>query len=400
MKTIADYQFSGTKTLMRVDFNVPLDDELQVTDNTRIKGALPSIRKILSDGGSVVLMSHLGRPKNGPEHKFSLSHVVSELSGLLGSEVKVKFVDDCIGSKVREAVADLQSNEVLLLENVRFYPEEQKGDENFAKALAGLGCSVYVNDAFGTAHRPDASVFTVAQFFTPDKRMFGFLMAKEVATAQKIIHQPEHPFTAILGGAKVSDKILLIDNLLDKVDNLLIGGGMAYTFHQARGGTIGKSLVEPDKIELATQLLKKAASNGVQLLLPEDSLIADAFSNEAKTQISSSMVIPSDWMGLDIGPKAREQFAAVIRNSKTIFWNGPMGVFEMETFSNGTRSIAEAVAYATQHNGAFSLIGGGDSVAAINQMELQDKVSYVSTGGGAMLELLEGKDLPGISAID
>lgn len=400
MKTIANFNFSNIKALMRVDFNVPLDAELQVTDNTRIKGTLPSIQKILSDGGSVVLMSHLGRPKSGPEDKFSLKHVVPELAELLGSSVPVKFVDDCIGDKVKAAVADLQPKQVLLLENVRFYPEEQKGDATFAQALANLGCTVYVNDAFGTAHRPDASVFTVAQYFTPINRMFGFLMANEVANAQKIIHHPEHPFTAILGGAKVSDKIMLIDSLLDRVDNLLIGGGMAYTFHQARGGKIGKSIVEPDKVELAVQLLQKAAAKGVQLLLPEDSIIADAFSNDAKTQTTSSMQIPDEWMGLDIGVKAQEQFAEVIRNSKTIFWNGPMGVFEMETFSKGTRSIAEAVAHATQNNGAFSLIGGGDSVAAINSMGLEDKVSYVSTGGGAMLELMEGKELPGIAAIE
>lgn len=383
---------------MRVDFNVPLNAELEVTDNTRIKGALPSIKKILSDGGSVVLMSHLGRPKNGPEDKFSLRHVVPELSKLLG--IEVHFVEDCIGDKVKAAVAALQPGQVLLLENVRFYPAEQKGEPDFAREMANLGCTAYVNDAFGTAHRPDVSVFTVARFFSPQNRMFGYLMAKEVSNAQKLIHSPQRPFTAILGGAKVSDKILLIDNLLGKVDNLLIGGGMAYTFQQARGGNIGKSLVETDKIELAAQLIEKAAQNGVQLLLPDDSVIADKFANDAQTKTVSSRQIPNDWMGLDIGPQACALFTQVIQNSKTIFWNGPMGVFEMDNFSKGTRAIAEAVALATQNNGAFSLIGGGDSVAAINQMNLQDKVSYVSTGGGAMLELLEGKDLPGIQAIE
>lgn len=397
MKTIDSFNFSHTKALMRVDFNVPLNAELQVTDNTRIKGALPSIQKILSDGGSVVLMSHLGRPKNGPEDKFSLRHVAPELSRLLG--INVQFVDDCIGQKVKDAVTALQPGQVLLLENVRFYPAEQKGDTEFARQMADLGCTAYVNDAFGTAHRPDVSVYTVAQFFAPQNRMFGYLMAKEVANAQKVIHNPQRPFTAILGGAKVSDKILLIDNLLGKVNNLLIGGGMAYTFLQAQGGNIGKSLVEPDKVELAAQLLKKAADNGVQLLLPADSIAASKFGNDAETQTVSSLQIPDEWMGLDIGPIARQQFAAVIAASKTIFWNGPMGVFEMSNFSNGTHAIAQAVALATQNNGAFSLIGGGDSVAAINQMGLQTQVSYVSTGGGAMLELLEGKDLPGIQAI-
>lgn len=397
MKTIDSFNFNNIKVLMRVDFNVPLNAEMQVTDNTRIKGALPSIKKILSDCGSVVLMSHLGRPKNGPEDKFSLCHVVPELSRLL--EQEVQFVDDCIGDKVKDAVMALQPGEVLLLENVRFYPAEQKGDTEFARQMADLGCTAYVNDAFGTAHRPDVSVYTVAQFFEPQNRMFGYLMAKEVANAQNIMHHPQRPFTAILGGAKVSDKILLIDNLLGKVNNLLIGGGMAYTFLQAQGGNIGKSLVEPDKVELAAQLLKKAADNGVQLLLPSDSVIASKFDNEAETTTVSSLQIPDDWMGLDIGPKACLQFAQVIAASKTIFWNGPMGVFEMSNFSKGTRTIAEAVALATQNNGAFSLIGGGDSVAAVNQMGLQNKVSYVSTGGGAMLELLEGKELPGIQAI-
>ncbi|OWY25232.1 phosphoglycerate kinase [Sphingobacteriales bacterium UPWRP_1] len=397
MKTIDSFNFNHTKALMRVDFNVPLNAEMQVTDNTRIKGALPSIQKILSDGGSVVLMSHLGRPKSGPEDKFSLRHVAPELSRLLG--INVQFIDDCIGEKVKAAVLTLQPGQVLLLENVRFYPAEQKGDAEFARQMAELGCTAYVNDAFGTAHRPDVSVYTVARFFEPQNRMFGYLMAQEVANAQKIMHNPQRPFTAILGGAKVSDKILLIDNLLGKVNNLLIGGGMAYTFLQAQGGSIGKSLVEPDKVELAAQLLKKAADNGVQLLLPADSIAASKFDNGAETQTVSSLQIPNEWMGLDIGPQACLQFAQVIAASKTIFWNGPMGVFEMSNFSNGTHAIAEAVALATQNNGAFSLIGGGDSVAAINQMGLQNQVSYVSTGGGAMLELLEGKDLPGIQAI-
>ncbi len=383
---------------MRVDFNVPLNANFEVTDNTRIKGALPSIQKILADGGSVALMSHLGRPKSGPEDKFSLRHVAPELSRLLG--MPVQFVDDCIGEKVKTAVANLQPGQVLLLENVRFYPQEQKGDTDFAQEMANLGCTAYVNDAFGTAHRPDVSVFTVAQYFAPQNRMFGYLMAKEVANAQKIMHQPARPFTAILGGAKVSDKILLIDNLLSKVDNLIIGGGMAYTFLQAKGGKVGKSLVEADKTDLALQLLQKAEQLGVKLLLPDDSVIADAFDNNAQIQTANSLQIPDEWMGLDIGELARNNFAAVIHASASILWNGPMGVFEMNNFSHGTRAIAEAVAQTTQQNGAFSLIGGGDSVAAINQLHLQDQVSYVSTGGGAMLELLEGKTLPGIQAIE
>lgn len=396
MRTINNHNFKNQKALMRVDFNVPLNDSLEVTDNNRIQGALPSIQKILKDGGAVVLMSHLGRPKGKAEDKYSLKNVVAEASKLLGQDVK--FVADSVGEEVQKAVEGLQSGEVLLLENLRFYAEEKNGDEDFAKQLAGLGCDVYVNDAFGTAHRAHASTHTVAQFFDADKRMFGLLMAAELENAQKVMHNPARPFTAILGGAKVSDKILLIENMLDKVDKLIIGGGMAYTFHKAQGGRIGGSLCEDDKLELAKELLQKAAEAGVELLIPYDSVIADAFSNEANTEMASSQSIPDGWMGLDIGVNARQHFAKVIEESKTILWNGPMGVFEMSNFEAGTKTVAEAVVRATQ-NGAYSLIGGGDSAAAIRQFGFEDEVSYVSTGGGAMLELLEGKELPGIKAM-
>lgn len=399
MKTIADFNFSHQKALMRVDFNVPLDKQtLAVTDTTRIEGAAASIQKILTDGGAVVLMSHLGRPKGAPEDKYSLRHIIGAVAGVLNTTVR--FVGDCVGGEVRHAISNLKAGEVLLLENLRFYAEEEKGDEGFARQLAELGCDVYVNDAFGTAHRAHASTCTVAHFFAPNRRMFGFLMAKELDNAQKLLKDPPRPFTAILGGAKVSDKILLIEHLLEKVDNLLIGGGMAYTFFRAMGGDIGKSLVEADKLELAKGLLEKAQQKGVQLLLPPDSVIADKFANDAQKQTADSRAIPADWMGLDIGSKSCADFAAIIEQSKAIFWNGPMGVFEMENFQDGTKYVAEAVAAATKNKGAYSLIGGGDSVAAIQKFDLADDVSYVSTGGGAMLELLEGKELPGVAAIE
>jgi phosphoglycerate kinase len=398
MKTVANYNFAHKKALIRVDFNVPLDKQtLAVTDTTRIEGASATIAKILADGGSVILMSHLGRPKGAPEDKYSLRHIVDAVSEILG--VKVQFVSDCVGDAVSQAVAALQMGEVLLLENLRFHLEEEKGNPDFAQALANLGADVYVNDAFGTAHRAHASTAIIAQYFAPENRMFGYLMEKEIVNAQRILNNPERPFTAILGGAKVSDKILLIESLLDKVDNLLIGGGMAYTFFKAQGGNIGKSLVEDDKLTLAQTLLQMAKDKGVNLLLPTDSVAADAFANDAQTQICDNKQIPDGYMGLDIGENGRKTFSDTILNSKTIFWNGPMGVFEMSNFQAGTYAVAAAVAQATAQNGAYSLIGGGDSVAAIQQFGFADDVSYVSTGGGAMLELLEGKELPGIAAI-
>lgn len=396
MQTIDNQNFENHKVLMRVDFNVPLNTDLEVTDNTRLKGALPSIKKILTDGGSVVLMSHLGRPKKGREEKFSLKNVVAELEQLL--DKTVQFVEDCVGEKAQAAVANVAAGEVLLLENLRFYPEETQGDEAFAQQLADLGCDTYVNDAFGTAHRAHASTFTVAQFFPSDRRFAGFLLGKEIANASNLSENPQRPFTAILGGAKVSDKIMLIESLLDKTDNIIIGGGMAYTFWRAKGGKTGNSLVETDKIELAQELLDKAAVKGVQLLLPEDSIIADAFDNDANTKTAQNSEIPDGWMGLDIGSAARQTFTDTILASKTIFWNGPMGVFEMSSFQAGTKTIAEAVVAATA-KGAYSLIGGGDSVAAIQKFDFADDVSYVSTGGGAMLEFLEGKELPGVQAL-
>jgi phosphoglycerate kinase len=396
MKTVVSHNFNHQRALIRVDFNVPLDKQnFSVKDDTRIRGALKTIQKVLDDGGSVILMSHLGRPKGGPEDKYSLKHIVAVTSQLIGREVK--FVTDCIGKDVEEVAHNLQPGEVLLLENLRFHPEEEKGDEGFAKQLAGLG-DVYVNDAFGTAHRAHASTTIVANFFPPDKKMFGFLMAAELENADKAILKPEKPFTAIIGGAKVSDKILIIEQLLDKADNIIIGGGMAYTFFKAMGGNIGNSLCEEDRLEHALQLLKKAEEKKVEILLPVDSVTADAFNNEANRGICESMSITSGFMGLDIGPKAIEAFNKVILSSKTILWNGPMGVFEFSNFQEGTKAIALAVAEATS-NGAYSLIGGGDSVSAINKFKLADKVSYVSTGGGAMLEYFEGKVLPGVAAI-
>lgn len=392
--------FKGKKALVRVDFNVPLDSNFHITDDTRIRGALPTIRHILSQGGSAILMSHLGRPKVQPDgsidkKKFTLRHLVGHLSGLLG--VEVQFCDELVGEKATKMAAALQPGQVLILENTRFEPGETKGNEALARQLAGLA-DVYVNDAFGTAHRAHASTTTVAQFFDKGAKDFGFLMEAEIENAYKVLNNPQRPLTAIIGGAKVSDKILLLERLLDFVDNLLIGGGMAYTFLKAQGGKTGNSLVEEDKQELALTLLEKAGQKGVQLLLPEDSIIADKFDPAAQVNSASSKAIPDGWMGLDIGEKARKAYAGVIHQSKTLLWNGPMGVFEMENFAKGTRVVAEAVAEATQ-KGAFSLIGGGDSVAAVNQMGLADKVSYVSTGGGAMLEFLEGKELPGIKAI-
>ncbi len=397
MSKFSEHNFSGEKALIRVDFNVPLDKQtLAITDDNRMRAALPTIEKILNDGGSVILMSHLGRPKGGFEDKYSLKHIVLHLSELLG-EKDVLFADDCIGESAKELSDNLKSGEVLLLENLRFYKEEEAGDAAFAEKLSKLG-DVYVNDAFGTAHRAHASTAVIAQFFAADKKMFGLLMNGEVASAEKVMHQSEKPFTAIIGGAKVSDKILIIENLLERATDIIIGGGMAYTFMKAQGGHIGKSLCEDDRLDMANELLKKAEAKGVCIHLPSDSIVADAFAADANTSAAPSNSIPDGWMGLDIGSMAVEQFSNVIKRSKTILWNGPMGVFEMEKFQHGTKAIAEAVVAATAE-GAFSLVGGGDSVAAVNKFGFADKVSYVSTGGGAMLEYFEGKVLPGIAAI-
>ncbi len=393
MKTVADYNFENKKALIRVDFNVPLNDHFEITDDTRIRAVLPTIQKILKDGGSAILMSHLGRPKSGPEEKFSLRHLVPHLSKQL--QIPIKFADDCIGTQAGELAGELAAGEVLLLENLRFYGEETKGDREFAQALSRLG-DVYVNDAFGTAHRAHASTAIIAEFFKD--KVAGLVMQAELKNASKVLQHPVKPLTAIMGGAKISDKILIIEKLLDKVDNLIIGGGMSYTFFKALGGRIGNSLVEEDKVGLALELIQKAKAKGVDLLLPKDSVIADSFSNEANQQVVDNYAIADGWMGLDIGPEAREVFSNAIRNSKTILWNGPMGVFEMENFAQGTISIAEAVVEAT-NNGAYSLIGGGDSAAAVNSLGFGDQVSYVSTGGGAMLEYMEGKVLPGVAAL-
>jgi len=395
MKTIDQANFSGKKVLIRVDFNVPLDKDFNITDDNRITAALPTIKKILQDGGAVILMSHLGRPKDGPTDKYSLKHIVPHLSDLLGQQVE--FANDCIGQEAIDKAKALQPGEVLLLENLRFYKEEEKGDVGFAKKLAALG-NIYVNDAFGTAHRAHASTSVIAQFF-PDAKYFGYLMASELENAEKVLNNPAKPFTAIMGGAKVSDKIELIERLLDKVDNLIIGGGMTYTFFKAEGGQIGKSLVEEDKLDLAKSLIQKAKDKGVNLILPVDSVIADNFSNDANTEIAKNDHIKEGWMGLDIGPDSIEAFSKVIETSKTILWNGPMGVFEMDKFEKGTKSVAEAIVKATE-NDAFSLIGGGDSAAAISKFNLTSHVSYVSTGGGALLEYMEGKELPGVKAIN
>jgi phosphoglycerate kinase len=396
MPDFSQFNFKGKKALIRVDFNVPLNDKLEITDDTRMRASIPTIKKILKDGGSVILMSHLGRPKDGPTDKFSLKHLVKHLSDLLGG-VPVLFANDCIGEQARLTAGMLKPGEVLLLENLRFYKEEEKGDEGFAKKLSQLG-DIYVNDAFGTAHRAHASTAVIAKFFPGDKKMFGLLMESEVKSAEKVLHQAGKPFVAIIGGAKVSDKMLILENLLEKATDIIIGGGMAYTFMKAEGGNIGKSLCENDRVQTAIDLLSKAAAKGVCIHLPSDSIIADKFDAEAQTSTSPSNNIPDGWMGLDIGPNAVEQFCNVIKRSKTILWNGPMGVFEMENFRHGTKSVAQAVAESTSH-GAFSLVGGGDSVSAVNMFGLADKVSYVSTGGGAMLEYFEGKELPGIAAI-
>lgn len=397
MSKFSQYNFSGQKALIRVDFNVPIDKAtFAISDDTRMRAAVPTIKKILSDGGSVILMSHLGRPKDGPEEKSSLKHLVPHLSQLLGSTT-VLFANDCIGEQAYLTAGMMKPGEVLLLENLRFYKEEEKGDEAFAEKLSKLG-DVYVNDAFGTAHRAHASTAVIAKFFPADKRMFGLLMEGEVSAAEKVLYAAQKPFTAIIGGAKVSDKILILENLLERATDIIIGGGMAYTFLKARGGEIGNSLLEQDRMETALNLLKHASEKGVSIHLPEDSVIADKFAADAATKVCPSDQIPDGWMGLDIGPKAAGVFAEVIRNSKTILWNGPMGVFEMEKFQAGTKAIADAVAESTQQ-GAFSLVGGGDSVAAVNQFGYDDKVSYISTGGGAMLEYFEGKVLPGIAAV-
>jgi len=392
MKTIDDYNFKGKQALIRVDFNVPLNDEMEVTDANRIEAAKPTIIKILEDGGSVVLMSHLGRPK-GKESKYSLQHIQDKVSEVIG--VNVKFVEDSTGEEVEKAANDLKSGEILLLENLRFHEEETAGNEVFAEKLAKLG-DIYVNDAFGTAHRAHASTTIVAKYF--EDKCFGYLLAKEIKSLDKVLNSSEKPVTAVLGGAKVSSKITVIENILDKIDHLIIGGGMTYTFIKAQGGHIGTSLVEDDKQELALEILKKAKEKGVVVHLPVDSVIADSFSEQASTQVESVDNIPDGWMGLDVGPKTVKNFANVIKDSKIILWNGPLGVFEMETFAQGTIELGKAIVEATE-NGAFSLVGGGDSVAAVKQFGFADKVSYVSTGGGAMLEMLEGKSLPGIEAI-
>ena len=395
MSQFSSHSFAGQKALIRVDFNVPLDDAYTITDDTRMRATIPTIQKILKDGGSVILMSHLGRPKDGPTPKYSLIHIVGHLSKLLG--VEVQFANDCIGEEAVNKAAALEAGQVLLLENLRFYKEEEKGDEAFAQKLSTLG-TVYVNDAFGTAHRAHASTAVIAQFFAPGSKMFGLVMNAEVASAEKVLHGSEKPFTAIIGGAKVSDKILIIENLLDRATDIIIGGGMAYTFFKAQGGTIGTSICEDDRMPLALEILAKAKAKGINIHLPIDNIITTEFSNTTERKNCESMSIPDGWMGLDIGEATRAKFAAVIESSKTILWNGPMGVFEMENYQAGTKAIAEAVAAATA-KGAFSLVGGGDSVAAVNIFGFTDKVSYVSTGGGAMLEYFEGKVLPGIAAI-
>jgi len=393
MNTINDFDFQGKRALIRVDFNVPLNSDFAITDDTRIKAATPTIQKILDEGGAVVLMSHLGRPKTGPENKFSLSHLVDHLSTVF--DRPVKFADDCISDAAKATSAALQPGEILLLENLRFYKQETKGDLDFAKSLADHG-DIYINDAFGTAHRAHASTSIIAQFF--EDKGCGFVMQAELDNAQKVIDKAEKPFTAIMGGAKISDKILIIEQLLERVDNLIIGGGMSYTFFKAMGGNIGNSLVEEDKLELAASLIKKAKALGVDLMLPIDSVVADNFSNDANTGVSMNNAIADGWMGLDIGPQAAQVFANTIKDSKTILWNGPMGVFEMENFAAGTKAVAEAIVTATQAGG-FSLIGGGDSAAAVNTLGYGNEVSYVSTGGGALLEYMEGKELPGVAAL-
>lgn len=392
MKTVDDYNFKDKKALIRVDFNVPLDEDGNVTDSNRIEAAKPTVLKVLEDGGSVILMTHLGRPKN-KESKYSLQQIVSKVSEIMG--VETKFVNDCVGDVAENASNNLKPGEILLLENLRYHTEETEGDSDFAKKLSRLG-DIYVNDAFGTAHRAHASTTVVAKYF--DDKCFGYLLKQEIESLNKVLNAAEKPVTAIIGGAKVSSKITVIENILDKVDHLIIGGGMAFTFIKAQGGKIGSSLVEDDKQELALAILKKASQKGVEVHLPVDSVIADSFSEMANTDVCPIDDIPDGWMGLDAGPKSVELFSEIISQSKTILWNGPVGVFEMETFSEGTKKLGEAISKATS-NGAFSLVGGGDSVAAVKKFDLENEVSYVSTGGGAMLEMLEGKVLPGIKAI-
>lgn len=395
MKTINDFNFTGKKALVRVDFNVPQDDQLKVTDNTRITAVKPTVDKILSDGGSVILMAHLGRPKGEAKDELSLKHIVDEVSSVLGKEVK--FVEECIGEKAEKAAADLQPGEILLLENLRFHNEEEKGDEAFAEKLSQLG-DAYVNDAFGTAHRAHASTAVIAKFF-PSTKFFGLLMTDELQAIDKVLKSGEKPVTAILGGSKVSTKITIIENILPAVDNLIIGGGMAFTFIKALGGKIGTSLVEEDKLPLALEIIGKAKEHHVKVYLPSDTIIAESFSNDAERKESDIYDIPEGWMGLDAGPKSRDQFNDVLLNSRTILWNGPIGVFEMSNFAAGTVALGDSIAEATKL-GAFSLVGGGDSVAFVKQFGYADKVSYVSTGGGAMLESLEGLELPGVAAIN
>lgn len=394
MKTINDFNFNNKKAIIRVDFNVPLNDQFQVTDDNRIVAAKPTIDKIVNQGGIAILMSHLGRPKNGPEDQFSLKHIVSKVEEVL--DRKVTFVNDSVGADVEKVVADAKAGDVILLENLRFYKEEEAGDETFAEKLSKLG-DLYVNDAFGTAHRAHASTTIVAKFF-PNDKCFGLLLAKEIESIDKVLNSTEKPVTAVLGGSKVSSKITIIENILDKVDHMIIGGGMMFTFIKAQGGNIGSSLVEDDKLELALEILEKAKAKNVQIHIPVDVVAADAFSNDANTQIVAANEIPDGWQGLDVGPKTLEQFNKVIMYSKIILWNGPLGVFEMEKFAAGTITLGNFIADATAA-GTFSLVGGGDSVAAVKQFGLEDKVSYVSTGGGAMLEMLEGQTLPGIAAI-
>lgn len=396
MKTVDQLNFAGKKALVRVDFNVPLNENFAITDDTRMRAAVPTIKKILADGGSCILMSHLGRPKEGPAEKYSLKHLVHHLSGLLGG-VTVHFATDCIGAAAEAAAAKLKAGEVLLLENLRFHKQEEKGDEGFAKQLAQLG-DVYVNDAFGTAHRAHASTAVIAKFF-PGKKCFGYVMHGELASIDKVLNNAARPFTAIMGGAKVSDKILILQQLIKKADNIIIGGGMAFTFVKAQGGNIGSSLVENDRLETALQILDDAKKRGVNIVIPVDAVCADKFAADANTQLCDINSIPDGWMGLDVGPATETIVNDVITKSKTILWNGPMGVFEMEAFAHGTRSAADAIVAATA-NGAYSLIGGGDSVAAINKYKLADKVSYVSTGGGALLEYIEAGTLPGVEAVN
>lgn len=393
MKTINDFNFKDKKALIRVDFNVPLDENFKVTDDNRIVAAKPTIEKIIKDGGIAILMSHLGRPK-GKEEKYSLQHIVSKTAEVLG--VPVTFVDDCIGEKVENLISEAQPGTVILLENLRFYSEEEKGDITFAKKLADLG-DIYVNDAFGTAHRAHASTAIIAEFF-PQNKCFGYLLAKEIESIDKVLNSNEKPVTAVLGGSKVSSKITIIENILDKIDHMIIGGGMTFTFIKALGGKIGNSLCEDDKLELALEIMEKAKQKNVTIHLPVDVVAADAFSNDANTEVVDVNHIPDGWQGLDVGPKTLELLKPVIAESKIILWNGPLGVFEMDKFSNGTVTLGNYIAEATS-NGTFSLVGGGDSVAAVKQFGLESQMSYVSTGGGAMLEMLEGQTLPGIAAI-